>query len=360
MENTNNEQDKYLSLALSLAKKANPSPNPRVGAVVVKDNKIIGQGYHKSAGEGHAEITAINSVKNKNELKDATLYATLEPCSHYGKTPPCTEAIINAGIKHVVIGCIDQNPKVDGVEELKKHEISVEVLNDRECYEINEGFFHWIKTSKSFVMLKLAMTLDGRIATKTGHSKYISNSQSRALSYAWRDNFDAILVGINTVLIDNPKLTSRTSDAKNPMRIVVDSHLRIPITAQVLEPNARRIIATTEKHDKNKKRQLESMGVEMLILPEEKPDHINLKTLLEELGKKEITSVMVEGGAELATALLDNNLINKCAFFVAAKILGSGKSAFEGKGVEKMDDAWQLKNTAIRKVGDDVLIIGYF
>ena len=356
MENEN----KYLSLALSLAKKTNPSPNPRVGALIIKDNKIIGQGYHKSAGSEHAEIIAINDVKNKDELKGATLYVTLEPCSHYGKTPPCTEAIINSGIKQVVIGCMDENPKVAGIEELKKHDTEIQVLNDQDCYELNEGFFHWIKTNKPFVMLKLAMTLDGRIATKTGHSKYISNSQSRALSYAWRDSFDAILVGINTVLIDNPKLTSRTSDAKNPTRIVVDSHLRIPLTSQVLESNARRIIATTGKHDKDKKKQLESLGVEIVMLPEEKPDHINLNALMDELGKKEITSVMVEGGAELATAFLDNNLINKCAFFIAAKILGSGKSAFDGKGVEKMDDAWQLKDVSIRKLGNDVLVMGYF
>ncbi len=351
---------KFMSLALKLAKKSNPSPNPRVGAIIVKDGKIIGKGYHKAAGEAHAEVVAINSVRDKNELKNAILYVTLEPCSHYGRQPPCTDAIISAGIKNVIIGCEDQNPKVEGIEKLKQAGCDVKMLNDQECHELNEAFFNWIKTGKPFVMLKLAMTLDGRIATKTGDSKYISNSQSRALSYAWRDNFDGIMVGIKTVLVDNPRLTSRAPGAANPTRIIVDSKLRIPLTSQVLEQNARRIIATTDKYDKEKKKQLESLGVEILVLKEEKTYYVDLKQLFDELGKRNIISLMVEGGAELATALLEQKLINKAAFFIAAKILGSGKNAFDGSGVERMDDALQLKNVSIRKLGEDVLVMGYF
>ncbi len=353
------ETEKYITKVLTLAKKAHPSPNPRVGALIVKDGKIIGQGYHKKAGEAHAEVIALESVSGKNQLAGATLYVSLEPCSHFGKTSHCTDTIIKSGIKKVVVGTEDHNPEVKGIEKLREAGIEVELINDSRCFEINEGFFHWIKTGKPFIMLKLAMTIDGRIATKTGHSQYISNSQSRALSYAWRDSFDAILVGIKTVIIDNPRLTSRTPRARNPTRIIVDSKLRIPLTAQVLEANGNRIIATTSHCDLEKKKQLESLGAEVLILDEEKPDHVNLKQLFETLGKKQITSLIVEGGSELATALLEQKLINKCAFFIAAKILGAGKNAFEGVGVEKMDDAVQLKNVSIRKLGEDVLVTGY-
>ncbi len=352
---------RYINRALKLARKSNPSPNPRVGAVVVRDNKIIGEGHHQNAGNPHAEVLAIRKAREKGEnLNDATLYVTLEPCSHFGRTPPCTEEIIEAGIKRVVIGTEDRNPEIKGIEKLRGNGIEVELLNDPFCYELNEGFFHWIRTGKPFIMLKLAMTLDGRIATKTGDSKYISNSQSHAVSYAWRDNFDAILVGINTVIVDNPRLTSRTPKAKNPTRIIVDSKLRIPLTSQVLEPNARRIIATTKNHDLEKKKQLESLGVEVLVVEEEKPEHVDLKQLFEMLGKLNILSIIVEGGSEIATTVFEKKLAQKGAFFIAAKILGGGKNVFEGSGVERMDDAVQLKNVAIRKLGDDVLVIGYF
>lgn len=354
------EDSRYLHLALALAKKANPSPNPRVGCIIVKDGKILAKGHHKHAGEAHAEAAALNAVNDKNELNGATLYVTLEPCSFYGKTSPCTDAIIRSGIRSIVVGCEDQNPRVDGIEKLKQAGLNIKLANNVACCESNEAFFHWIKAGRPFVLLKLAMTLDGRIATKTGDSKYISNPQSRALGYAWRDDYDAIMVGINTVLIDNPRLTSRKPRGKNPIRIIVDSRLRIPITSRVLEPNARRIIATTAKHDAEKRKQLEALGAELLVLPEERPDHVDLKPLFEELGRLNIISVLVEGGAELATALLERRLINKCAFFIAAKILGNGKNAFEGGGIEKMDNAWQLRNVSIRKLGGDVLIVGYF
>lgn len=350
----------YLAYALKLAKKAGPSPNPRVGCVIVKKNKIIGQGYHKKPGEDHAEVVAIKSVKNKQDLRTATMYVTLEPCSHDGRTPPCTNTIIDAGLKKVVVGCTDENPRVKGIEALRKANIKVELANDIACKELNESFFHWVKTGKPFVLVKLAMTLDGRIATKTGDSKYISNAQSRSIGYTWRAIYNAILVGINTVIIDNPRLTSRTPGAKNPTRIIVDGTLRIPLTSSVLESNARRIVATTHKHNKKKKKQLESLGVEVLVLPEEEPGHVDLQKLLETLGKQGIISIIVEGGSEVATDFLKLKLINKGAFFIAAKILGGGKNAFTGIGVEKMDQAWQLKNISIRKVGNDVLVMGYF
>lgn len=351
----------YLAYAFKLAKKANPSPNPRVGCVIVKGEKIIGQGYHKKPGEPHAEALAMASVSDPALLQGSTLYVTLEPCSHEEKrTPPCVPVLIAAGIAKVVIGVLDENPSVRGMEELKAAGIGVELVNDPQCRELNEAFFHWVKTGLPFVMLKLAMTLDGRIATRTGHSQYISNPQSRSIGYAWRAQYDAILVGINTVLIDNPRLTARTPGAPNPVRIVLDSRLRIPLTSRVLEPTARRIIVTTARHDPEKKKQLESLGVEVLVLPEETPDHIDLQALLATLGKQSITSILVEGGSEIATDFLERKLLQKGAFFIAAKILGSGKSAFEGRGAEKMDDAWQLKNISIRKVGNDVLVMGYF
>ncbi|MDO8553890.1 MAG: bifunctional diaminohydroxyphosphoribosylaminopyrimidine deaminase/5-amino-6-(5-phosphoribosylamino)uracil reductase RibD [Candidatus Micrarchaeota archaeon] len=359
MEKTNIDS-KFMHAALKLARKARTSPNPRVGAVIVKEGKIIAEGYHHGFGLPHAEIDALTKLK-EGEAKDSTLYITLEPCSHFDKkTPPCTDAIIKAGIKKVIIGCMDENPKVNGLEDLKKNGIDVEILNDQKCHELNEGFFHWIKTGQPFVLLKLAMTLDGRIATKTGDSKYVTNEQARTISYSWRTIYDAILVGINTILIDDPRLTTRTSGVENPARIIVDGYLRIPLTAKVLFPSARRIIATTEKCDREKKKKLEELGVEILIVKETGEGFIDLKELFAKLGEMGIASVIVEGGSEIATTVLEHNLANKGAFFIAAQILGNGKNAFEGKGVEKMKDAWRLKKLVIRKIQDDVLIEGYF
>ncbi len=359
MEKTN-VHSKFMHTALKLARKARTSPNPRVGAVIVKDGKIIAEGYHHGFGMPHAEIDALVKLK-EGEAKNSTLYVTLEPCSHEDKkTPPCTDAIIKAGISKVVIGCTDENPKVNGVEILEKNSIEIELLNDQKCYELNEGFFHWIKTKTPFVLLKLAMTLDGRIATKTGDSKYVTNEQARTISYSWRTVYDAILVGINTILIDDPRLTTRTSGVENPARVVVDSYLRIPLNAKVLLPSAKRIIATTEKCDKEKKKKLEEMNVQVLVIRETEEGFIDLKELFTKLGDMGIASVIVEGGSEIATTVLEHNLANKGAFFIAAQILGNGKNAFEGKGVEKMKDAWRLKNLVIKKIQDDVLIEGYF
>ena len=396
---------KFMSLALKLAKKAYPSPNPRVGAVIVKNGRVIGNGYHKKYGETHAEVIAINSVSNKDELKGATLYVTLEPCSHHDKTPPCTGTIIESGINEVIIGCEDENPKIDGILILREKGLKVEVIDDERCKKLNEAFFHWIKKQTPFVLLKLAMTLDGRIATKTGDSKYISNAQSRALSNSLRSDFDAIMVGINTVLIDNPRLTSRKPGSRNPTRIIVDSYLKAPLGYNWIEPNAVRIIATTDKHDKEKRKKLEAEGVEIIVLPETTEGHVDMNVLLQKLGsttiaksarvplsctgelptglgeyfsnepdtlrkrmvpsisefssKNLITSILVEGGSELATTMLEAGLINKVLFFISGQILGNGINAFQGKGVERMKDALRLKNIAIRKIQEDVLIEGY-
>jgi len=355
-----NEHQKFLSLALKLARKARPSPNPRVGAVIVRNGQVIGEGYHKEYGGDHAEIVAIKSVKNKDDLKASTLYVTLEPCSYYNKTPPCTDAIIDSGISEVIIGCRDQNPNVDGVSKLEKEGIKITVLDDEECKRINEAFFHWIKTKEPFILLKLAMTLDGRIATKSGDSKYISNAQSRALSNAWRSEYDAIMVGINTILVDNPRLTSRKAGSDNPIRIIVDSYLKAPIGYNWIETNARRIIATSEKHDKEKRKKLEAEGVEIIVLPQTSEGHVDLAILFKKLGEMGITSILVEGGSEVATNILEAGLISKIAFFISCQILGNGINVFEGKGIEKMKEAWRLKNISIKQIQDDVLIEGYF
>ncbi len=353
---------KILHLALKLARKARTSPNPRVGAIIEKDGKIIAEGYHHGFGQPHAEVDAIENAKVKTQdIAGATIYVTLEPCSHTDKkTPPCTDALVKAGIKKVVIGCMDENPKVNGIEVLKQNGIEVEVMNDHKCHELNEGFFHRVKTGKPFVLLKLAMTLDGRIATKTGDSKYVTNEQARTISYSWRTIYDAILVGINTILIDDPRLTTRTSGVENPARIILDGFLRIPLTAKVLLPNARRIIATTERYDKEKKKKLEELGAEVLLVKETAEGFVDMNELFTKLGEMGIASLIVEGGSEIATTVLEHNLANKGAFFIAAQILGNGKNAFEGRGVEKMKDAWRLKNLTIRKIQDDVLIEGYF
>lgn len=361
MENDSSDR-KFLHTALKLARKASPHPNPRVGAVIVKDGKIIAEGYHKEFGAPHAEVNALQDAKLRTQdTKGATLYVTLEPCSHSDKkTPPCVPSIISSGIKSVVIGCEDQNPKVNGIEELRKNGIGVKVFNDQDCRNINEGFFHWVRTGKPFVLLKLAMTIDGRIATKTGDSKYISNAQSLAVSYAWRTEYDAIMVGIGTLLADDPKLTARVSGACNPARIVLDSHLRTPLSCNFMLPNATRIIATTSGADNEKKKKLEDAGANVLVLPERGEGKVDVVELLRELGKMGICSIMVEGGGEIATTFLEEGEINKGAFFIAPFIMGNGKNAFEGKGVEKLADALKLKNINIRKLGDNVLIEGYF
>lgn len=354
----------YMNLAFELGRKAEgrTSPNPAVGAVIVKDGKIIGQGYHLRAGMPHAEVEAIASVRNEELLKGSTLYMMLEPCCHYGRTGPCTQAIIHAGISRVVAAMIDPNPKVNGkgVHELKKAGIDVHVgLMEKEARKINEAFIKFVTMQRPFIILKAAMSMDGKIATTTGQSKWISSEESRKYVHELRNRVDAVIVGINTVLYDNPSLTCRMKGGRDPLRIILDSKLRIPLDARILtDKNA--MIATTNMCDKEKKRMLEDMGIGVIVI-RTNDSKVDLKELMYELSLRGIIHIMVEGGSEVAASALREGIVDKVIYFVAPKIIGgrNSKTPIGGDGIKSMDNALKLKDVEVRKLGDDIIIEGY-
>lgn len=357
----------YMKLALDLAAKAKgrTSPNPMVGAVVVKDGEIVGKGYHRAAGEPHAEVNALEDAGE--EAKGATVYVTLEPCSHYGKTPPCTEALIEAGVSKVVVAMEDPNSLVAGrgLEQLAETGLEVESgLMAKEAKKLNEAFIKYITTDRPFVMLKNAMTLDGKIATKTGDSRWISGEDSRRYVHQLRDEVDGILVGIGTALADNPRLTARLpkKEGQDPTRIVLDSKLQIPLDCNLVtqESKAKTIVATSEKADKEKKKKLEEVGVKILTVPVTE-GKVDLESLLIELGKLNMMSLLVEGGSQVNASFLFENLADKVIYFIAPKIIG-GQKAFSvvgGRGVAKVADGIVIKDKQVSNIGDDILVVGY-
>lgn len=351
--------------AIKLAKRAvgRTSPNPLVGAVVVKDGRIISQGYHRRAGMPHAEIEALKAAGER--AMGADLYVNLEPCNHFGRTPPCTQAIIEAGLSRVFIGMPDPNPNVKGggIEYLKAHGIKVEVgILEDECRRLNEVFIKYVTSGMPFIILKLAASLDGKIALANGESKWITNEKSRKFVHRLRNRVDAVLVGIGTVLKDDPRLTARLLGAKNPIRIVLDTYLRIPLSAKVLNPDlpSRTIIATGLEVPKNKIKQIEQKGTQ--VIPIGLKDHvIDLKELLLKLGKQEITSILIEGGSSVATSFLKEKLVDKFYFFYAPKIIGGHYSIpmIGGRDINSMGQIIHLKDINIRRFGEDTLIMGY-
>ncbi len=372
------DDEKYMRLALRLAIKAKgrTSPNPLVGAVIVKDDIIIGEGYHKKAGEPHAEINALNMVDKK--AKGATLYLSLEPCAHFGRTSPCTKRIISSGIKEVAIAMIDPNPLNcgKGIKELRKVGIEVKVgVLEKEAKKINEAYIEYITTKRPFVILKTAMSLDGKIATKTGDSRWITNELSRKYVHKLRSEVDAILVGIETVLKDDPLLTVRSPKSPSSeaellrrtgkvqsqlIRVVVDSRARVSLGAKILNQEVPTIVATTKFASKRKIETLRKKGVKVLIIGE-RDKRVNLKELLKKLGELEITSLLVEGGGKINASFLENGLVDKVLFFIAPKIIG-GEEALtpvEGEGIKKIKDAIKLKNISIKRFEGDILIEGY-
>ncbi|MEK6656858.1 MAG: bifunctional diaminohydroxyphosphoribosylaminopyrimidine deaminase/5-amino-6-(5-phosphoribosylamino)uracil reductase RibD [Nitrospirota bacterium] len=362
------DDEYYMRLCLSLAKKGKgrTSPNPIVGAVVVKDDKIIGKGYHKKAGLPHAEAIAIS--KAGSDAEGSTLYISLEPCCHSNKkTPPCTKKIIESKIKKVVIGMIDPNPLVSGkgIEELLASNIEVKtgVLED-EAKKINESFVKYIKTKTPFVILKIAESLDGKIATNTGESKWITGETAREYAHKLRDEVDAVLVGIGTVLRDNPSLTTRLKNkkGKDPIRVVVDSGLRIPLSAKLLtqKANARTIIATSKTASKGKIEKIKKTGAEIILL-KTKNSKIPLTQLMKELGKREITSLMIEGGSEIAASAIKEAVVDKVVFFIALKIITgiNAKPSIGGEGIKKLKDALMLKDVSVKRIGEDIMVEGY-
>lgn len=356
--------EKYMRLAMQLAGNAigRTSPNPLVGAVIVKDNRVVGCGWHRKAGTPHAEVHALNQA---GELaQGADVYVTLEPCAHYGKTPPCAKALVEAKVKNVYGGLLDVNPKVagKGFKILEDAGIHVEYgfLQD-ELRKQNEVFFKWIEHKKPFVVLKAAMTLDGKIATATGQSKWITNETSRAYGYKLRDIYDGIMVGINTVIEDNPMLTARVDGGKNPIRIVVDSSLKIDINANVVQDkSAKTIIATTDKADKDKILKLQAQNVDVIVVDKDENDKVDIEKLLNILGQQNICSILVEGGATLSGSFVAKKLVDKVYFFIAPKIVGGkeAKTPVAGTGILNLQEALALKDIQIEKLEEDILIIG--
>ena len=352
----------FMREALRLARNAEgrTSPNPLVGAVVVKDGRIIAQGWHRKAGTPHAEIHALNMA---GELaKGATLYVTLEPCSHFGRTPPCAKAIVDAGIKKVFAAMKDPNPKVAGrgFEILQSAGVEVEVgLLEEEAQKLNEIFIKWVTKNLPFVTMKFACSIDGKIATVAGESQWISCEASRKFTHHLRDINDAILVGVGTVLADNPSLTTRLVEGKNPVRVIVDSNARTPLDSKVLDKSARTIIATTSNAPSEKISALKNLGVEIIFAGG--GERVDLKILMQALAEREITSVLVEGGGTINFSLLSAGLVDKVLAFVAPKIIGGKNSltAVEGAGFEKLSDAVTLKNITAQNFGEDILIGGY-
>lgn len=339
---------KYMERAIELAKKGIGAvdPNPLVGAVIVKDGRIIGEGYHHKYGDLHAERDAFASLTESAE--GAEMYVTLEPCCHQGKQPPCTEAIVEHKIKRVYVGSDDPNPLVSGKGIWYLREKGVEVFTHamkEECDEINRVFFHFITTSTPYVVLKYAMTMDGKITTRTKKSRFITNEASRNKVQVIRNELPAIMVGIGTVLEDDPLLTCRLENGRNPIRIVCDSNLMIPLKSKLVTTakQVRTFVAATEsvketKRDKMKR--LESLGVGVLLIPE-KDGHLDLSILMEKLGLMKINAILLEGGGTLAWGMLKEGLVQEVRTFTAPKIFGGkdAKTPVEGEGVAEVSSA---------------------
>ena len=353
----------YMLQAIQLARQGEgwTNPNPMVGAVIVKNGRIIGKGYHKKCGELHAERNAIASLTESAE--GATIYVTLEPCCHYGKTPPCTEAIIEQKIKRVVIGSRDPNPKVSGKGIKMLQEAGIEVIEDfmrEECDRLNPVFFHYITTKTPYVVMKYAMTLDGKIATKTGASKWITGEAARAEVQHMRHRYMGIMAGIGTVLADDPMLNVRVEGWKSPIRILCDSGLRIPLDGQIVKSAGkyRTIVAYADSENTEAKRKrLHEMGVETICCPDEN-NQVDLKKLMKYLGEEGIDSILLEGGGILNDSALRAGIVQEVQAFIAPKLFGgmNSKTPVEGIGVRFPSEAVKLKCVDICQVGEDIRI----
>ncbi len=373
----------FMKRALKLAAKARgiTSPNPMVGAVIVKNNRIIAEDYHKKPGELHAEALAILHAKEK--AKGSTLYVTLEPCCHLDKrTPPCTKAIINAGIKKVFIAMKDPNPKVSGrgIEELRKHGVEVvDGLQEREAQRLNEAYCKYITAGRPFVILKVAMTLDGKIATPEGQSKWITGKSARELVHRMRCNVDAVLTAIGTVKADNPELTARhRKGAKSPVRIIIDPHLETPLDYKVFNTPPETLVVTKKfgtitgnppipplvKRGKGgfaKKEKVKALSDKGIKIIAYEGARVDLRWLMRILGAMGITSLMIEGGSSLNAYALQDGIVDKVAFFIAPKIMGGKDSipAVGGEVFRRLEDAYRVHDLKIKRTGDDLMIEGY-
>ena len=350
----------YMRRAIALALKGvgKVNPNPLVGAVIVKNNIIIAEGYHECYGDLHAERNAFKNCAGSPEGAD--MYVTLEPCCHHGLQPPCVDAVIENKIKRVFIGSSDPNPLVagGGIAKLREHgvEVYTDVLKD-ECDAINEIFFHYIRTKTPYVMMKYAMTADGKIASYTGDSKWISNEKSRRIVHEDRNRYAAIMVGIGTVLADNPSLTCRIEDGTNPIRIICDSKMRLPLDSEIVKTakDIPTIVAAAENNEE-KEKALKEKGIDVIYVPDS-DGRIDLAALIKKIGERKIDSVLLEGGGELNFAALRSGIVNKVKVFTAPKIIGgsSAKTPVAGAGIELMSGAVNLKLRSVSPIDGDIM-----
>ena len=363
------KKEEYMRRALELARKGegHTSPNPMVGCVVVKDGRIISEGYHEKYGEFHAERNAL--TRCTEDTAGADLYVTLEPCCHQGKTPPCTDIIIEKKIARVFVGSMDSNPLVagKGVQILRDHGIYVETgIMDAECRKLNEVFYHYIATKTPFVVMKYAMTLDGKIACATGDSKWVTGEIARTQVHRMRGRYRGIMVGIGTVLADDPMLNCRVEGGVDPVRIICDSNLHIPIESQIVKTasDIETIVACSQEaleseRKQEKIRRLKEAGIQ--IIGTEGAHGVNLVELMKKLGGQNIDSILLEGGGTLNASALEDGIVNKVYAYIAGKLIGGmdARSPVEGMGIDRMADAITLQNVEIEKLGDDFCIVGY-
>lgn len=355
--------EKFMNYALLLAEKGIGfvNPNPFVGAVIVKDRKIIGQGWHEKYGGWHAERNALSNCFQSPE--GATLYVTLEPCCHYGKTPPCTEAIVQSGIKKVVIGCLDPNSLMSGKGAAILREAGIDVvtgvLQDK-CQKLNEVFFHYIKTKTPYVVMKFAMTMDGKIATANGKSKWITGKNARENVHKSRNLYTSIMVGAGTVIADNPSLTCRIDGGRNPIRIICDTDLNTPLESKVITTakEVKTMIATACSSSDKLEPYL-SHGCEILVI-KRNGNHIDLNHLMQELGKADIDSILLEGGSALNYSALRSRIVNKVQAYIAPKLFGGeqSKTPVGGDGIHEVNNCFTLRNQTISWFDRDILIEG--
>ncbi|MBN1693391.1 MAG: bifunctional diaminohydroxyphosphoribosylaminopyrimidine deaminase/5-amino-6-(5-phosphoribosylamino)uracil reductase RibD [Dehalococcoidales bacterium] len=359
----NTTDEHYMRLALKLARRGlgRTSPNPMVGAVIVKDGRIIAQGYHKAFGADHAEVAALK--KAKEDVAGATLYVSLEPCRHHGKTPPCTDAIIGAKIGRVVIGMLDPDPRMRGESMKLLREKGIKTADgvlDDEARDLNEKYVKHRATGIPYVTLKWAQTLDGRIAAAGGSTTRVSSPPSLKLAHKLRATHDAILVGINTVLKDDPQLTTRLVKGRNPLRVVLDSRLRTPLDARVLKDRdkAGTLVVTTPRAPARKLAALKKMDVEVLAVPPDKDDRIDLKKLLKALGARDVSSLLVEGGGEVLASFLRLGLGDKLVVIISPKILGKGTDSVSDLNITDLARAYKLTFDKVYRSGEDIVVEG--
>lgn len=359
----------YMERALSLAARGRgtTTPNPMVGAVIVRDGRVIGEGYHIRAGEGHAEVNAFrNAEENGEDVTGATMYVTLEPCSHYGKTPPCADKIVEKGIGRVVVGALDPNPLVAGrgIEKIRNAGIPAVtgILAERSA-ALNEVFMKYIVSKRPFVVLKAAMSLDGKIATADGESQWISCETSRKEVQRLRHELTGIMVGIGTVLVDDPMLNCRIPGGKQPVRIVVDSHLMIPEDSRLVNSAGEYplVVATLKNCDRVKKQKLEACGAQVLEVEANSDGHVDLNILMDRLGEMQIDSILLEGGGRLTEGALQAGIVDKVQFYIAPMLIGGegAKTPVEGRGIHVLSKAWHISDWKAETIGDDIKITGY-